>query len=358
MTEKIKSIIVLEAGGIGDTVMATPALSALRHRFPHARIAVVVVRRAAELIEPLDLDFEIRLLRLGSPFWLPVDAARLVAAARLAKPDLLIDLSSIESSGAARRRRLLAALIGARRSLGRNTGGRGAFFDDAMDESLFGEEHEVERKLAVLAPLGIRVGRPSPSLRIPRPAFESARLLLEEAGICDTDEMVGINPGAFLATRRWPVERFERLAAELTENGRRALLVTGGEQERGLVARVANKAGGRAVRAAGRPLLELAALIAKCRLFVTNDTGAMHIAAARDVPVVAIFGHTNARRYRPYLPPKRCTLLQQPAGVCDQPDADAEAAECRRPECPSGECMRSISFQSVRDAAMKLLVPA
>jgi len=227
-----------------------------------------------------------------------------------------------------------------------------------MDESLFGEEHEVERKLAALAPLGIHVGRPSPSLRIPRPAFESARLLLEEAGICDTDEMVGINPGAFLATRRWPVERFERLAAELTENGRRALLVTGGEQERGLVARVANKAGGRAVRAAGRPLLELAALIAKCRLFVTNDTGAMHIAAARDVPVVAIFGHTNARRYRPYLPPKRCTLLQQPAGVCDQPDADAEAAECRRPECPSGECMRSISFQSVRDAAMKLLVPA
>lgn len=357
MTDKIKSIIVLEAGGIGDTVMATPALSALRHRFPHARIAVVVVPRTAELIKALDLDFEIRLLRLGSPFWLPIDAVRLVAAARLSKPDLLIDLSAIESAAAARKRRLLAGLIGARRSLGRNTGGRGAFFDDAMDESLFGEEHEVERKLGALAPLGIHVGSPRPSLRIPRPAFESARLLLEEAGIHDTDEIVGINPGAFLPTRRWPAEQFEQLAAELTENGHRALLVTGGEQERGLVARVANAAGGQAVRAVDRPLLKLAALISKCRLFVTNDTGAMHIAAARDVSVVAIFGHTNARRYRPYLPAKRCTLLQRPADVCDQLEAGSRLAECRRPDCPSGKCMRSISFESVRDAAMKLLVP-
>ena len=358
MNDEVNSILVLEAGGIGDAVMATPALSAIRRRFPHARISAVVVPRTADIVRALGLSLEIKLLRLGSPLCLPMDAVRLVVGSRLSRHDLLIDLSSIETAGAARKRRLLVGLAGARRALGRNTEGRGAFFDDAMDESLLGEEHEVERKLAVLAPLGIHVDHPRPALRIPRPAFESARLLLEEAGIRDTDEMAGINPGAFLATRRWPVERFERLAAELSENGRRALLVTGGEEERGLVARVANAAGGRALRAAGRPLLELAALIAKSRVFVTNDTGAMHIAAARDVPVVAIFGHTNARRYRPYMAPKRCTLLQQPAGVCDQPDADAEAAECRRPECPSGECIKSISFQSVRDAAMKLLVPA
>ena len=354
-TENTGKVLVLEAGGIGDAVMATPALAAIRRRWPNAHISVVVAPRAAEIIRPLDLAFEIRTLRLGQALGQLTDAARLILNARLNRPDVLIDLSSIESARAARKRRWLVGLIGARLNIGRNTDGRGTFFDAAMSESLFGEEHEVERKAKALASLDIRVEKPAPFLRIPREALESARLLLQEAGIDRDSEMIGINPGAFLPTRRWPVENFERLASTLTEDGDRCLLVTGGEPERDLVKRVAKAAHGRRLRAVAQPLMEAAALIKRCRIFITNDTGMMHVAAALNVPVLALFGRSNAQRYRPYLPADRYILLQQPAEVCEEYEPDFKLPECRRMSCRSGACMTSMDFSSVLDAARQLL---
>ncbi|MFW6158194.1 MAG: glycosyltransferase family 9 protein, partial [Planctomycetota bacterium] len=104
MTGEPQRILVLEAGGIGDAVMATPALDALRRRFPHARIAAVATPRAAPVLASLDLGIELRTLRLGRRLGGPLDAARLVLAGRTHRPDLLIDLSSIETDAAARRR--------------------------------------------------------------------------------------------------------------------------------------------------------------------------------------------------------------------------------------------------------------
>ncbi len=351
-------VLVLEAGGIGDAVMATPALAAIRRRFPRARVAVVVAPRAAEIVESLHLNFELKKLRLGDALAQLADAARIILRARLARPDVLIDLSSIESTRAAGRRRRLVKLIGAQLSLGRDTDGRGNFFDAAAEESLLDQQHEVERKLKVLAPLNVGAEGGRPSLRAPRQAQESARLLLQEAGISEGSEMVGINPGALRPSRRWPLENFVRLASSLTAGRRRALLVTGGPEERKLAEEVARAAGGQVVTATGRPLMELAALIGSCRVFITNDTGAMHIAAAQDVPVVALFGQTNVHRYRPRMDPRRCVVLKQPAEVCTEATFVAETQECRRHSCPSGECMRSISFESVSDAAERLLASA
>ena len=351
MPDRVDSILVLEAGGIGDAVMATPALSALRERFPDARITVVMAPRAVEIVEMLDLGFRIRTLRLGRPIWQLIDAARLIASLRGA--DLLIDLSSIESDRAAAKRRRLVRLLAPKRSLGRNTDGRGTFFDDAMDESLFGEEHEVERKLAVLAPLGIRVDEPRPIINVPAGAEEAPDMFFEFANIRADQEVIGINPGAFLPTRRWPGENFARLIAELGEPGDRATVVIGGSRERRLVNEIVDVAPMQTLAATAMPLRHAAALIGRCRVFVTNDTGMMHVAAAMNVPVVAIFGRSNASRYRPYLPPERYVVLQAPRDVCHEPDADA--AECRRQSCPSGECMKSISYEAVRDAAVKLL---
>ncbi len=351
MTERVESILVLEAGGIGDAVMATPALTALRDRFPDARITVVMAPRAVEIVELLDLGFEIRTLRLGRPVWQLVDAARLIAFERGA--DLLIDLSSIESDRAAGKRRRLVRLLAPRRSLGRNTDERGAFFDDAMTESLAGEEHEIERKLAALAPLGIKIDTPRPVISVPADAEEQADEVLTDSGINDGDAVLGIHPGAFLPTRRWPAERFARLATELAKQEDLPVLITAGRRELGLAWQIVTTAECAVTACIGRRIEVVAGLIRRCRLFVTNDTGMMHVAAAMNVPVVALFGRSNASRYRPWLPPGRCVVLQAPRDVCREPEADA--AECRRESCPSGDCMKAISFESVLDAANRLL---
>jgi len=355
MGREPEDILILEAGGIGDAVMATPALSAVRARFPGARISIVLAPRTMEIVRALDLGFDIITLRLGQKIGQLKDAMRLIMDSRRRQPDVLIDLSAVESSGAELKRRLLVTLIGARRSVGRNTNGRGTFFDDAMDESLFDPEHEVRRKVRLLAPLGIEVADPRPALNVPEAADEAAGALVAGAGIGADHELIGINPGSFLPTRRWPHERFIRLAAELGEAPARAVLVTGGEQERELVATVADAVPGPVLRAVARPLMEVAALLARCRILITNDTGAMHIAAAQDVPVVAVFGRSNASRYRPWLPDERYVVLQAPADVCEEFSARPELAECRKTSCASGVCMQSIPYESVAAAANELL---
>ncbi|MFO7897493.1 MAG: glycosyltransferase family 9 protein, partial [Planctomycetota bacterium] len=297
MTGEPQRILVLEAGGIGDAILASPALDALRERFPGARIAAIATPRAAPVLESLDLGIELPTLRLARKLGRLLDAARLVLAARARRPDLLIDLSSIETDAAARRRRALVALIGARRSIGRNTDGRGTFFDDAMAESLFDDEHEISRKLRVLASLDIAVEEPEPRIGVSDAARARARRRLRESGLDDHGECIGVHPGAFLPTRRWPADRFARLVADLAEaSPRRRFLVTGGTREAELVDRVARAAPDRAVRAVAPPLPELAALVGRCRLVVTNDTAMTHVAAAQHVPVVAIFGRTNLAR--------------------------------------------------------------
>jgi len=355
LTKEPNNILVLEVGGIGDAVIATPALNALRRRFPNARITVVASPRAVEIIWALDLGFRTRTLRLALPLTRLLDAARLILSTRSNRPDLLIDLSAIETPAAARRRQRLVALLGARYTLGRNTDGRGDFFDAAVDESLADETHEVERKLSVVATLGARPEPAHPIVDVPRAAFESEHLLLEEAGVADFEEVIGIHPGAFLPTRQWPVDRFARLADLLTREHHRDLLVTGGEADRDLVEQVAAAAHHQVVRAVGRPLMEAAALIRRCRAFVTNDTGMMHVAAALNVPVVALFGRTNAARYRPYMPASRCVLLQQPDSACQDFTPTPDEPECRRPTCHSRTCMTGIQFDTVHQAVQQLL---
>jgi len=355
LAEEPKEVLVLAAGGIGHAVLATPALAAIRGRFPHAHIAVVVGPRTADIVRSLDLDFELKTLELGDTFAEFTDAARLIRDTQEVRPDLLIDLTSIESSAAARKRRWLAQFIGPKLAVGRNTDGRGTFFDVAADESLFDPHHEVDRKLSVLVPLGIKVDDPRPQLRVPRSAEAAAGRALAEAGISDSDAVFGINPGALLPTRQWPIENFERLAWVLTEERGRALLVTGGDEERDLVDRVVGAAHGKVVSAVGRPLMEVAALIGRCRVFITNDTGVMHIAAAQNVPVVALFGRTNSHRYRPLMPADRCVVIQRPTSVCERFKPGMKPTECRRRSCPSVACMTTMSFDWVYQAVEHLL---
>jgi ADP-heptose:LPS heptosyltransferase len=256
-------------------------------------------------------------------------------------------------------------LLGPTFSLGRNSSDRGRFFDGAAVESLTSDEHEVRRKLRVVEPLGIAVRDPLPTLRIDERSESFAVRELARTGVFEGAPLIGVHAGAFLPTRRWRLNGFADVIRELTAGGT-PLLLTGGNPDKERCRALAENSGGPDIVAIDEPLALVAALIRRCRLFITNDTSVMHIAAALNVPTVALFGVTNVARYRPLLPSERCEVLAAPRGLCPIMSRPGAPPECRCLRCPLPDrgrqpwqspcrCLDAISTAGVVAAARRLL---
>ncbi|MCZ6753619.1 MAG: glycosyltransferase family 9 protein, partial [Acidobacteria bacterium] len=158
--------------------------------------------------------------------------------------------------------------------------------------------------------------------------------------------LVGISPGASFGTaKRWPAERFAELARRLNEQWGAISIFFGSPEERPLVESILPKAGKAALSLAGKTsLTEFIRLVQGCDLYVTNDTGTMHVVAALGVPTLAIFGPTDEQGTRPLGP--RVELLV----------GTAECHPCKLRHCPiDHRCMTSISVEDVLHAAQSCL---
>ncbi len=317
-------MLVLVSDRIGDVIFTTPALRFLRDSAPAAHVTVLAQSAAAEEV-----------LR-GNPC---VDRVvlpdTLDALAREPRVSLLVDLKNNRVSRAVAERLGVAPAAVIRRH---------------------GEDPEAEAALACMAQaLGVpqRGAGPPGAARgyelYASPADEArASGLLAEAGIEAGDVLVGCHPGCNRVARRgwriwkpathpkaWPIESFAALARRLAETRPEIRLVlTGSRGERDL-ARVLLRAAPRSVDLLGRTSVpELFAVLRRMRLFLTADTGPLHVACAAGVPLVALFGTTPASRFGPWPPaPHRVVLQGSPvaaigvetvrdavlAGLADQP---------------------------------------
>jgi heptosyltransferase-2 len=152
---------------------------------------------------------------------------------------------------------------------------------------------------------------------------------------------VGINPGAaYGPAKRWPPEKFAEVANRLGEEFQ--LVLFGGPGEEGIVQEIEGRLKVPAVNLCGKLTLpELASQIAGLSLFITNDSGPMHIGAAYNIPLVAIFGPTDWRETSPYSPVAQIARIP------------IECAPCKRRECPLGHhrCMEELSPERVVELA-------
>jgi heptosyltransferase-2 len=203
--------------------------------------------------------------------------------------------------------------------------------------------HQLRDHDPLLAAHGIVPDQEPPRLALPESAVKRADLALAAAGLSNT-RLVALCPGsAFAATKRWPAERYAALADALTERGFRcALLIGPGERELG--ARVASAARAEVpVLGADLDPVELAAVLARARCAVTNDSGPMHLAGAVGTPVAAFFGATDPGRTGPSGSPSRVL------------DRYVFCSPCFKTECPFGhECMREIGVEAAVGAVMEL----
>ncbi len=334
-------ILVRATNWIGDAILSLPALRAIRTRYPEAEIAVLAKPWVSALYErERSIDRVIPLEgEPGARDWKA--KAGLVRRLRREAFDLAILFpNSFESAAVVR-------LAGVKRIAGYARDGRGLLLTDAVALPKPGEipEHERFYYLELLRRAGLIDAIPDvPVIRLD--GIEELRAKGEqrfgELGV--KMPVIGVSPGAaFGSAKRWLPERFAEVAARLAEKCGGSVAVFGAASEKALCADVARAAAGRSF-AGATTLGEFILMTAACRMFLTNDSGAMHIASALAVPTATVFGPTNEKATGP---------LGASAIVVREP---VDCAPCGLRECPiDHRCMTRVTAGRVVEEVNALL---
>jgi heptosyltransferase II len=337
---KIKNILVRSTNWIGDAVMTTPALVAIRHAFPQARITVLATPLVGQLLSPHDSVDEVMVYERQGRHKGIVGKFRLAAELRARHFDLAILLQDAFDAA------LITRLAGIPRRMGNRSDGRGFLLSHGFDhKTLDPRLHNVDNYLEMLKHFGMPATDKKQLLCLTDADREGARARLQAAGIVPGDYLIGINPGAaYGSAKRWYPERFAAAGAELAQKWGAKLLVFGGPGEVAIANDIEGALQGNCLNLAGKlTIRELMALIQRCDFFISNDSGPMHIAAAFGVPLVAIFGSTDHRTTYPYS--DNSVIVRQ----------EVDCAPCLKRECPiDHRCMKGVSAADVVAAAEEL----
>jgi len=344
----IRRLLVRGPNWIGDAVMSEPALAALRELFPTAEITLLVKPAIAELLRGHPALQRILVYEDPGRHVGITGKWTLAGTLRRLRFDLAILFQNAFEAA------LLTFLAGIPRRYGYATDGRRFLLSDPIavpERTKIG--HQVQYYLDMLRPLGSERPAGSPRLFLSQEEEQAMDQRLAEAGVDESDLLVGLNPGStYGSAKRWLPERFAETADRLSQeqgmqSGRRVrVVIVGARGEEALGCAIADRMQVKPIQLSGRTTMrELMAVIKRCDLFLTNDTGPMHLAASFGVPVVALFGPTDSRTTSPF--GSGHTIVRHPV----------ECAPCLLRECPiDHRCMTRISVDEVYGAAVKQLV--
>ena len=309
MTFDPRNILVIDFGQLGDVVMSLPALRAVRERFPDARITVASGKPAAEVIEMsgyADAGIVVDRVSLRDGFK-PLSILRIfqiIGDVRRRKFDFVIDLHSFSETN------VFGFLSGAPKRLFSRRPGRSLDFlanfnpRPPLDQNNR-SRHQIDRYLDVLGPLGVKDVPRVPRL-LTRPSEDrDIDAMLRKAKADVGSPLVGLFPGAGHDSRRWPLEKFAELADSLARNDGVRSIVFAGPEERALVPQMRSLFPQSAVILDRLTVRQLAAAQARLAVFVSNDTGPLHIAAAVGAPVVLLLDRRAPDSYLPVTEAKR-----------------------------------------------------
>jgi heptosyltransferase-2 len=342
--ETIKRILVRGPNWLGDAVMCEPALRGLRRLFPDAQITLLVKPAVADLFA--DHPALMRVLTYDTKGRHAGLLGKWALARQLRRQGFDLAVLFQNAFEAA----FLTFLAGVPRRYGYATDGRSLLLSDPVvvpDQRTL--VHQVRYYWDLLKPLGLTGDPPAPEL-IVLPEDEQAMVgRFAQGGLTATDIVVGINPGStYGSAKRWLPERFvevtERLCRAICESpGQQvSVVIFGAKGEERLGQEIAARLSSRSLVLSGATTIrELMAGVKRCSLFLTNDTGPMHIASAFQVPIVAIFGPTDWRTTSPF--GGAPAIVRQPV----------DCAPCLLRECPiDHRCMTRVTVDQVYEAGL------
>ena len=326
---KIHRILIRTTNWVGDLVMTTPAIEAVRMNFPESSLTVLARPWVAPLLENLPAVNQVLPLETGNGYF--SRAVEIIKTARLLRK-MKFDLAIIFQN--AFEAALLSYLGGVRFRIGYNTDGRGFLLSHSVirNEEIL-RVHQVEYYLSLLKAMGWEAESRDPRLFVAEKDRKAIHSLLSSKGIGQDHLLLGLSPGAVYGpAKRWPAERFAAVGDWAADRWGAKIVVMGSQGEMGICEAVGHSMKHDPVNLCGRTRLgEAMALIERCQFFVTNDSGLMHIGAALNVPMVALFGSTDPVATGPRSEMAR--IVQKPV----------ECAPCLKPECPTDyRCMLGV----------------
>jgi heptosyltransferase-1 len=327
-------ILIIKLSAIGDVVQTLPALEAIKRTYPASEITWVVEEAAAGILEghPL-ID---RLLVSRRRAWLrmlrnPLTAAtgisgmsRFIRELRSVRYDIAIDFQGLLKSG------VLIGLARAARKIGFDrTRELSYLFLNERLPAYDIEKHALERYLDIARYLGAKEPSPVCTLSIER----EISLIREKQAVLNARNrtLIVINPVARWETKLWPERNFAELADRLVKEKNAVVIFTGSPDDRSVNERVISMMAEKAENWAGETTLkELAALASLSDLFITTDTGPMHLAAAVGARVLALFGPTAPWRTGPYGPSHVVVRTGIACSPCFRKQCNKENVECMK----------------------------
>ena len=339
---RVRRVLVVRLRSIGDTVLATPSLHALRRFLPEARIDVLLEDWVAPLLEgSADVDRVVTVRRKSK-------SSRLGVARRLRAEGYDVAYNLHGGSTAA----LLVRASGARHRVGYADYSYASLHNHAAPPSseLWAAEktHSAEQQLGLLGWTGVPVtDRPASRLAVtPAAAASVARRLREEAGLEEARPLALLHPAAAFETKTWAAEKFARVVEHLATRGLASVAVAGPGESK-VIDDVRARSAAPLAGFTDLSLPELTALAARATLFVGNDSGVAHIAAAVVTPQVVVFGSSNVAHWRPW--------TRRPAEVVreEMPCAPCPGYTCAEFGVP--ECIRRVPVERVTAAVDRVL---
>ncbi|MDD2689993.1 MAG: glycosyltransferase family 9 protein [Candidatus Omnitrophica bacterium] len=342
-----KNILVINLGGIGDLLLSTPALCALKNNYSQARITLLVIPRAAELARELSYVDQTYIFKPCFGLDALWGDLKTLLVLRKKEFDLAINMRTLVSKISALKINILLGIINPEVKAGRDTEGRGRFFDIKIPETDKGDKYEMEYDIDTVRALGAQEFNRNLAFNIDKSDEEKISSILKRESINESDILIGVNPGG-TPSRRWPVENFSNAIAHISKETRCKFILTGTGNESSLAKRIIELLNNdtNIIDVTGQlSIKELGALIKRCNCFISNDTGPMHIAAILKTPLVAIFGPGYLSRFDPRNISERVVLLYK----------ETECAPCNKKTCWSMKCLKAISPDETVKAVLGLL---
>jgi len=307
--ESVQRVLIVHLAGLGDLVLALPMLAAVRRHFVNARVAVLTYPHAAQLLDDRSLVDEVYRLdsAWSSALW------RTLRHLRRQRFDLVINGFRVTRWQGALKTLALLTVVGGRVWVGRDTDGRGFFYDGKVPEPSAEPVHELEAALRVAGWLGAAPPADrAVDLRVPSEARERIRQHLADAGVAPGERLVGMHCGVrsarYPGRQPWPVERWAALADAVRERSQVTVVLTGFASEAAIGAQVQRLVRRPCVNLIGRTRLdELMALLQSVQAYVSCDAGPSHLAWVLGCPLVVLMDPSQAARYRPYHP-RACAI--------------------------------------------------
>lgn len=342
--QKIKNVLFIKLWALGDSVVLLPSINAVKKKFPHAKITVLARNRNKDVFECSNDVDEIILFE-------PSNFFKVLSLIR--KFDIVFDAEPYLNLSA------LFALYSGRRRIGFSHDLRSSMYTDIIEFSA--EQHMVNNYLNMTEVLGAGYNKSS---LLPLTASSKEKFAIEKYlknnNIKQSHSLFGICVGVAesVKSREWSLNNFSELADALIKKYRVKIVFIGGKAEHELIEDVIKNMNckNQAVNSAGELSLKQSFyLISKCKVFISNDTGPMHIAAAQGCKTIGLFGPNTPVLWKPY--GRKNIAIYKGKHVCKYSPCIINK-KGRMPECRFGEnnkCMKAIKTSDVLNAVNKIL---